>query len=160
ASALFTQLKAQTATPPDTEWLHYAGDLASTRYRPFDQINASNFNKLEVAWQFRTDSFGERPDINLQSTPLIAKGRLYSTVGPTRDVVCLNGSTGEILWMHREDEAGRRGARQGSGHGVTYWTDGKEERILYVTVGYRLISLDAKTGLPDPAFGTKGVVDL
>jgi quinoprotein glucose dehydrogenase len=151
---------AQNAPFPDSEWHHYAGDLASTRYRPFDQINASNFNKLEVAWQFRTDSFGERPDINLQSTPVLARGRLFSTVGPSRDAVCLNAVTGEILWMHREDEAGRRGARPGSGHGVTYWTDGREERIFYVTVGYRLISLDAKTGLPDPTFGVKGAVDL
>jgi quinoprotein glucose dehydrogenase len=73
---------------------------------------------------------------------------------------CLNAATGEILWMHREDEGGRRGARGGAGHGVAYWTDGNNERVLYVTPGYRLFSLDAKTGLPDPAFGLQGVVDL
>ena len=156
---------APASAIPDTEWHNYAGDLASTRYRPFDQIDASNFNKLEVAWQFRTDSFGERPDSNLQATPLLARGRIFCTVGPARDVVCLNGSTGEILWMYRQEEPGRRGARGGSGHGVSYWTDGdgtgrNEERVLFVTPGYRLISLDAKTGIPDPAFGVNGVVDL
>jgi quinoprotein glucose dehydrogenase len=145
---------------PDTEWHHYAADLASTRYSPLDQIHSGNFDKLETAWTFRTDSFGAQPDGGLQSTPVLAKGQLYCAVGPNRDVVCLSAASGEILWMHREDEGARRGARGGAGHGVDYWTDGTNERILYVTPGYRLISLDAKTGIPDPAFGVKGVVDL
>ena len=51
----------------------------------------------------------------------------------------------------RRAAKGARGAaapRQLSGRGVAYWTDGKEERILYVTPGYRLVALDAKTGAP------------
>src|SRR5258708_37214182 len=67
-----------------------------------------------------------------------------------------------MLWMHSENE-GARGAsapRKLSGHGVSYWTDGNDERILYVTPGYRLIALDAKTGVPVAAFGKNGVVDL
>ena len=70
--------------------------------------------------------------------------------------------TGELLWMHSENE-GPRGAaapRQLSGRGLAYWTDGTEERILYVTPGYRLIALDAKTGIPSQRFGKAGVVDL
>jgi quinoprotein glucose dehydrogenase len=74
----------------------------------------------------------------------------------------LDPLTGEMLWMHRYDEAerGRLAPRQLSGHGVSYWTDGNEERILFVTPGYRLIALDAKTGLRIPGFGTDGIVDL
>jgi len=74
----------------------------------------------------------------------------------------LDPATGELLWMHSENE-GQRGAsapRQLSGRGLSYWTDGQEERILYVTPGYRLIALNAKTGIPVPSFGTNGVVDL
>src|SRR5262249_38957539 len=41
---------------------HYTGDLAGTRYSPLDQINADNFNKLEVAWRFKTDNLGTRPE--------------------------------------------------------------------------------------------------
>ena len=44
--------------------------------------------------------------------------------------------------------------------GLAYWTDGKEARILYVTPGYRLIALDAKTGNYATRFGQGGVVDL
>src|SRR2546428_4237941 len=92
----------------------------------------------------------------------MVRGVLYSTGGSRRAVVALDAATGELLWTHREDE-GMRGTyapRQLSGHGLAYWTDGKEERILYVTPGYRLIALNAKTGAPIPGFGKNGVVDL
>src|SRR5712672_3378144 len=144
------------------EWRTYGGDLASTRYAPLDQIKADNFNKLEVAWRFKTDSLGPRPEFKLEATPLMVHGVLYSVGGSRRAVVAVDPATGEMLWMHSENEGARGAAapRQLSGHGLAYWTDGKEERILYVTPGYRLIALDAKTGARIPTFGKDGVVDL
>jgi quinoprotein glucose dehydrogenase len=155
---------ATTAGPaqPDTEWRHYAADQANTRYSPLAQITADNFNDLEVAWSFKTDVLGARKEYQFESTPLLVKGRLFTTAGSRRDCVALDAATGELLWMHRVDE-GARGSnspRQLSGHGVSYWTDGTQERILYVTIGYQLVSLDAATGIPDPAFGKGGIVDL
>ena len=155
------QLSAQSAAN-GSEWPSYGADLANTRYRPLDQINAANFNKLEIAWRFKTESLGPRPEFKLEGTPLMVKGVVYTTAGSRRAVVALDAGTGELLWMHSEQE-GERGTnapRQLSGHGVAYWTDGKEERILYVTPGYRLVALDAKTGVPVPSFGKNGVVDL
>ncbi len=144
------------------EWRTYGGDLGSTRYAPLDQINASNFNQLEVAWRFKTESLGPRPEFQYEGTPLFVHGTLFVTAGTRRDVVALDAKTGEMLWMHSENEGKRaeNAPRQLSGHGVAYWTDGREERILYVTPGYRLIALDAKTGVPVPTFGNKGIVDL
>jgi quinoprotein glucose dehydrogenase len=144
------------------EWTTYGGDLASTRYAPLDQINAANFGKLQLAWRFKTDSLGPRPEFQFESTPLMIHGVVYTTGGSRRAVVALDAATGEMLWMHSENE-GARGAnapRQLSGHGLAYWTDGKEERILYVTPGYRLIALDAHTGIRVPGFGKDGIVDL
>jgi len=146
----------------DGEWPTYGADLGNTRYRPLDQINASNFNKLVVAWRFKTDNLGTRPENKLEGTPLMVNGVLYATAGTLRAVVALDAATGEQLWMHCERE-GPRGAaapRQLSGRGLAYWSDGKEERILYVTPGYRLIALDAKTGAPIASFGQNGAVDL
>jgi len=154
-------LLAQTGAR-NGEWPTYGADLGNTHYSPLDQINAGNFDKLQVAWRLKTDNFGPRPETNLQSTPLMVKGVLYTTAGTRRAVVAANAATGEVLWMHSEDE-GARGAnapRQLSGRGLAYWTDGREERILYVTPGYRLIALSAKTGVPVPSFGRNGVVDL
>ena len=146
----------------DGEWPSYAADLAGTRYRPLDQINASNFSKLEVAWRFKTDSIGNRPEYKLEGTPLMVNGVVYATAGSRRAAIALDAATGELLWVHGEHE-GERGAaapRQLSGRGLAYWTDGKQERILYVTPGYRLICLDAKTGQPVASFGKSGKVDL
>src|SRR5687767_2435426 len=144
------------------EWPTYGGDLGNTKYAPLDQITAANFNSLEVAWRFKTDNLGPRPEFNLQSTPLMVKGVLYSTGGTRRAVVALDAATGEQLWMHSENEGARGTAapRQLSGRGLAYWSDGKEERILYVTPGYTLVALDAKTGNRVPGFGTNGIVDL
>jgi quinoprotein glucose dehydrogenase len=144
------------------EWTTYGGDLGNTRYAPLDRITAANFSSLEVAWRFKVDNLGPRPEFNLQSTPLMVKGVLYSTGGTRRAVVALDAATGEQLWMHSEHE-GPRGAaapRQFSGRGLAYWTDGAEERILYVTPGYRLVALDARTGTRVPGFGNGGIVDL
>src|SRR5688572_25468130 len=142
----------------DGEWTTYGGDLASRRYRPFDQINRDNFNDLEVAWRFKTDALGPAPEFNFQATPLMVNGVLYTTAGSRRAVVALDAATGEMLWMHRLDE-GKRGAaapRRLSGRGLAHWTDGKEERIVYVTPGYQMIALDAKLGRRVPGFGKSG----
>ena len=144
------------------EWTTYGGDLANTRYSPLNQINADNFSTLEVAWRFKTDSLGPRPEYQFESTPLMVHGVVYSTAGSRRAVVALDAATGELMWIHSEREGARGAAapRQLSGRGLAYWTDGSEERILYVTPGYRLIALDAKTGMPATSFGKDGVVDL
>jgi quinoprotein glucose dehydrogenase len=139
----------------NAEWRTYGGDLGSTRYAPLDQINRINFKSLEVAWRFKTDNLGPGLEFNLQSTPLMVNGVLYSTAGTRRTVVALDAGTGELLWFYKIDE-GKRGAaapRLLSGRGLAYWSDGTEERIVYVTPGYQMIALNAKTGRPVPGFG-------
>src|ERR1700719_1653386 len=144
------------------EWTSYGADLGNTRYSPLDQISADNFSKLQVAWRFKTESLGPRVEYNLDATPLMAKGVVYSVAVTRRAVLPLDAATGELLWVHGEREGARGAAapRQLSGRGLSYWTDGREERIYYVTPGYRLIALNAKTGAPVPGFGQNGVVDL
>jgi len=144
------------------EWRTYGGDLGNTHYSPLDQINAANFSKLQIAWRFKTENLGPRPEFNFEGTPLMANGVIYTTAGTRRAVAALDAGTGELLWVHGEREGARGTAapRQLSGRGLAYWTDGREERILYVTPGYRLIALDAKTGNVAPTFGNGGIVDL
>ena len=154
---------AQQLTPSG-EWRHYGGDLSGTKYSPLDQIDRDNVGELQIAWRWRTDNFGPRLDFYYQATPLMIGGVLYTTAGWNRNVVAIDGATGETLWMHRYDEGdrGSRGpVRASAGRGVAYWTDGRDdERIIYVTRGYRLIALNARTGLPVATFGEEGIVDL
>ena len=144
------------------EWRAYGGDLSNTHYSPLSQINATNFSKLQVAWRFKTQNLGPNPEFNFEATPLMVHGVMYSTAGSRRAVVALDAGSGELLWVHREEEGARGAAapRQLSGRGLAYWTDGREERLLYVTPGYRLVSLDAQTGNRVPSFGDRGIVDL
>lgn len=152
------------------EWPVYHGNLAQQHYSPLDQIAADNFDDLEVAWTFKTDNLGTRPEYKLVGTPLMVGGRLYATGGTRRSVVALDAATGELLWVHGEKE-GVRGAaspRQLSGRGVAYWSDAAaldrsrsaDERIFYVTPGFRLVALDARTGQRVSSFGDAGWIDL
>ena len=152
----------QPAPPAGSDWRSYAGDLRNQHYSPLAQITGSNFNALEVAWRFKTDSLGPRPEFKLEGTPLMVNGVLYTTAGTRRAVVALDAVTGELRWVHAEYEGARAAAspRQLSGRGVAYWTDGRDERILYITTGYRLVALDARTGSRIAAFGADGIVDL
>jgi quinoprotein glucose dehydrogenase len=166
ASGLTARLAGQAAGQPSTrngDWTHYTADMRGTKYSPLDQINASNFNQLEVAWRFKTDNLGTRPEFKLEGTPLAIRGTLYTTAGTRRSVVALDGRTGELIWTHSYREGNRAAIapRQLSGRGVAYWTDGRnDERIIYMTTGYRLVELNAKNGSMIQSFGEGGVVDL
>src|SRR3954470_21483747 len=126
AGLLVTSASAQTGAK-NGEWRTYGGDLGSTRYSPLDQINASNFDKLKVAWRFNTANLGPQPEFNFEATPLMARGVIYSVAGSRRDVVALDAATGEMLWMHTEKEGPRGDAapRRLSGRGLAYWTNGQ-----------------------------------
>src|ERR1700685_1585871 len=89
------------------EWRTYGGDLGNTRYSPLDQINAANFGKLQVAWRFSTANLGPRPEFNFESTPLMVGGVIYTVAGARRDVVALDATNGELLWVHTEIEGAR-----------------------------------------------------
>ncbi|HVZ28317.1 MAG TPA: PQQ-binding-like beta-propeller repeat protein, partial [Rhizomicrobium sp.] len=171
--ALTPFIMGQAASPgqpygqPSTakgDWPMYFADPSGSRYLPFDQINASNFNKLEVAWHFKTDSLGAKPEYKLEGTPIEVNGTVYVTAGSRRDVIALDAATGELKWVYSLNEGARASAwapRQLSGRGVSYWTDGNgDERIIYITTGYRLVQLDAHTGRPVESFGDHGMVDL
>jgi glucose dehydrogenase len=142
------------------EWRVWGADLWSTRYAPLDQINASNFGSLRKIWQWNAGAFGS--DEYYRTTPLYANGRLFTVATTRRVATALDPATGETLWMWRLDEGIRwqKAPRQFAGRGLAYWTDGRNERVIVVTPGYHMASLDAKTGVPDPKFGTNGVVDL
>src|SRR5580658_440306 len=146
-AALAVCSSAALSAPQSVDWPLYAGDTSGSRYKPLGQINASNFSSLEVAWHFKTDNIGNRPEFKLEGTPIEVGGVVYATAGSRRAVVALDAATGELIWVHGEKEGARGAAapRQLSGRGPAYWSDGKEARILYVTPGYRLIALDAHT---------------
>jgi quinoprotein glucose dehydrogenase len=152
-------------SPHVTEWLANRGDLASTSYSPLSQINRDNFGTLRIAWRWKSDNFGPTPEFYYRVTPLMADGVLYTTAGLRRNVVAIDATTGETLWMYRLDEGERSTSapRRNSGRGVAYWRNPnarESSRVYTITPGFQLIALDARTGQPIQAFGNNGIVDL
>ncbi|MGH7581680.1 MAG: PQQ-binding-like beta-propeller repeat protein [Gemmatimonadales bacterium] len=142
------------------EWRYWGADAWSTRYSPLDQINAANFNSLQVAWQWNAAEFG--PDEYYRTTPLFADGRLFTVANQRRDAFAIDPGTGKTLWHWTIDEGirWRKAPRRFAGRGLAYWTDGRDERVIVITPGYHLVSIDARTGKADPRFGKDGIVDL
>jgi quinoprotein glucose dehydrogenase len=156
-----------SASSSDTEWRFFGGDAGATRYSPANQIHADNVRDLRVAWRWSARNFGPRPANQMQVSPLIVDGVMYTTAGINRDVVALDAATGQLLWHWRPTGELLRWfdiidpLARTAGRGVTYWTDGAgDERIFVVMGSYMLVALDAKTGRQVSNFGTDGVVDL
>jgi quinoprotein glucose dehydrogenase len=145
------------------EWRAYRGEPGSTGYSALDQITRDNVKNLQVAWTWKFDNFGSGAGetVATETTPLMVNGVLYFTAGARRTVVAARAAPGETLWTWRPDEGRRCDEAPRKVHrGVAYWTDGKEERIVVVTPGFQLVSLDAKTGQLAAQFGSRGIVDL
>ena len=153
---------APTPSGPSVDWRSYGGNLANWRYSPLDQLTQDNIASVKPAWRWKSDNYGSNPEYRNESTPIVVNGTMYFTAGNERWVVAVNALTGANKWSwHLEEgERGRVSPRRSSGRGVSYWTDGTDERIFTITPGFLLAALGAKTGLPVAGFGTDGIVDL
>jgi quinoprotein glucose dehydrogenase len=173
SSLLLVALLAVIATLPPAwsepigEWRSYGHDLAGTKYTPLDQIDGSNVGKLGIVWRWRSpdNEIGKQfPDLmrwTHQVVPLMVGGVLYAS-SSFGTVTAIEASSGTQRWQF--DPQSYLGGTPAQGifihRGVSYWSDGEDERIIYGTPDARLIALDAKTGKPIPTFGNAGQVDL
>lgn len=149
AASISLLATASLCSGKDVDWQAYGGDKAGTRYSQLQQINTKNVKNLKVAWQYDT---GEgRGDS--QTEPIIIDGVLYG-VTPKHRIIALNAATGALLWKFDSGLEAR-----GPNRGLTYWSDGSENRILVGILSF-LYALDAKTGRPIESFGSGGRIDL
>lgn len=159
AAATSSSLKAQLTGTENGEWRYLGGDAGHTRSSALNQINASNFDKLKVAWIFRGDNFGPGLEFTARATPLYVDGVLYTVIGQRRQVVAIDAATGETKWTFREPETSRyyRSPRTDFGKGVAYAkVDGRG--VIYIsTPGFFLWALDARTGRPLENWGAAPV---
>ena len=155
----------------DGEWRTYAGDQGSTKYSPLDQIDATNFDELQIAWRWQSADGAldlealrdERTGVSirgLQATPLMVDGTLYLSTAMYQ-AAAIDAGTGDTIWVY--DPQVYLGGQPTHGYGsrgVAYWTDGEEARIFWGTSEGYLLAVDARTGQPATGFGTNGRVDL
>ncbi len=87
------------------DWAFITGNTYGQRYSTLDQINAGNFEQLEVVWVWDGSAF---PNVNARATPIYVNGKLISVAGERRHVVATDAGTGETLWSWVEPETLRR----------------------------------------------------
>lgn len=162
ALGLALPLGAQQLGTENGEWRYWGGDERSSRYSPLDQINAENFEDLEVVWRWKAANYGPSVDYIYRATPLYVKGKLYTVAGQRRTAVCIDAATGETLWMWRPKPNPRweDTTRKSYGKGLAYAEVDGRDVIYLITGGFYLVALDAETGDPIPYFGMNGIVDL
>src|SRR5688500_1859851 len=139
---------AAAQTDRSREWSAYGGGPEQTRHSSLQQINRGNVSQLQVAWTYDTGETG-----GLQTQPIVADGVLYALT-PSHKAFALRATTGEVLWTFDS-----KIKVQGANRGVMYWSEGNERRIFAPVDDY-LYALDARTGVPVPAFGDRGRIDL
>ena len=147
----------------EISWKHFGGEMSAQRYSSIDQINNKNVNDLEIAWRWKSKDFGSFQEIRNVSMPIMRNGLVFIGVGSTRSIAAIDAENGETVWIWHPNEGDRfsSAARKDSGKGVAYFEDGNEKkRVIVITPGYQLVSLDADTGIADENFGINGIVDL
>jgi quinoprotein glucose dehydrogenase len=122
-----------------SRWERFGGGPENTHYSSLAQIHRGNVQQLKVAWTY--DSGDGYEGSTIECNPIVIEGVLYATTTTLR-VIALNAATGKLIWSY-DGLNGTKGQFPVN-RGVTYWTDGKQARIL-VTLNSDLISLDART---------------
>jgi quinoprotein glucose dehydrogenase len=146
---------SQTSSDRWRSWGVFGGGSDNIHYSSLDQINRENVKSLQVAWTF--DTGDQHPKSEFECNPIVVDGVLYSTT-PSGNVIALDAASGTLRWRFNANE-GLRNIGKVRNRGVTYWSDGKDQRI-FVGVRQYLLALDARTGKPVPAFGKDGRIDL
>ena len=168
AVALYIFFGSVAAAQTTAEWSHYAADAAATKYSPLDQINRENVHRLSIAWRWKSIDYGADDKLKVrannifETTPAKLPGRLMLSTGLGL-ATSIDPANGEIQWVYNPFDEGIEPSFNSMGmaisRGGTAWSDGDQSRLIFTSNGY-LVSLDARTGKPDPSFGDNGKVDL
>ncbi|WP_443751405.1 outer membrane protein assembly factor BamB family protein [Asticcacaulis solisilvae] len=148
-----------TSDASGADWPWYHGNPHGTHYSTLDQITTANVKGLKVAWTFDSgDAVGEGGNqSDMEGNPMIVRERLYF-VSPKGRLFCLDAATGKRIWLF-DPSFGDVIATKQRLRGVSYWSGGADERILFTFKG-KLMAVDAVTGRLAAGFGHDGAVDL
>ncbi|HEV8052014.1 MAG TPA: PQQ-binding-like beta-propeller repeat protein [Parachlamydiaceae bacterium] len=148
-SLLLFGCDSSTEEAAGRDWGEFLGGPGRNQYSTLEQINRSNVNRLQVAWEYHTQDSGQ-----MQCNPLIVDGVLYGMTASTQPFA-VDAATGKELWKRSSEDA----VQYNTSRGLTYWVKGEDRRILF-TNGSWLYALDAKTGMPVASFGQNGRTSL
>jgi len=144
-----------------TTWDNYGGSKENIHYSSLTEIDTSNVNQLQVAWEFHTGDSDRMTQI--QTNPIIVDSFLYG-VSPKLKLFALNAATGEKKWIF--DPVDTTNVK-GTGYfmmnvcrGVTFYSSGEKDRRIFYAASSNLFCIDANSGKLVESFGDKGKIDL
>ena len=138
------------------DWPVYQGGKSSNQYSSLRQITPQNVHLLAPAWEYHSENGDSLERTQIQCNPIIINGILYGT-SPKLKVFALNAATGKRLWEFNPNK--ETNYAMNVNRGVTFWTDGKEKRILFAA-GSELFALNTANGQLIETFGDNGKVNL
>ena len=157
AAAVSCASPGPSAAREDVDWRVTGGEPGMTRFSPLDQITRKNVKSLRVAWVYHAGDASPQNRSEIQATPIVVRGVLYST-SPSLALFALRAATGQLLWRF-DPFAGQSRRESHVNRGVAYWESGTDQRLFY-TAGRRIWCIDAATGRPVTTFGERGSIDL
>lgn len=144
-------------------WTVYGGSKESTHYSPLTQIDTSNANLLQPAWEYHTGDGDSMTQI--QVNPLIIDNTMF-VISPHLKLIALDAATGKQRWIYDpvEDTAGASNNSERFMYnvcrGLSCYTDASGNRRLFYSANANLYCINAVTGKPVPDFGNRGKIDL
>ena len=152
-----------SSTEKHTTWENYGGSKKGIRYSSLTEIDTSNVHLLQPAWIFNTGDADTAKFSQIQCNPIIIDSIMYVT-SPTLKLFALHAGTGKKIWEFNPDSLYRNEKFFhfiiNNNRGVTYWTDGKEDKRIFFVTGSVLNCLNAMTGEIIKSFGNNGIKDL
>jgi quinoprotein glucose dehydrogenase len=148
-------------------WNVYGGAKDAMHYSSLTEVDTTNVSQLQIAWVYHTGDADTESHSQIQCNPVIIDGIMYALT-PAMKLFALDAAKGKKIWIFdpkffiagdTSDQA-KEATNLNNGRGVTYWTDGKDDKRIFYSAGYYLICVNASTGKVITTFGENGRIDL
>ncbi|HEY5462451.1 MAG TPA: PQQ-binding-like beta-propeller repeat protein [Hanamia sp.] len=149
-------------------WNVYGGTKDALHYSSLTDVDTNIVNHLQVAWVYHTGDADTSIHSQIECNPIIVDSIMYAT-SPKLKLFAINAATGKQQWLFDPvvsfssdtvSQSKLSAIFSNACRGVAYWTDGKNDKRIFYTAGYYLISVNAATGKLINTFGTNGRIDL
>lgn len=153
----------QSSDTAYTSWPQYKGSNENIHYSSLTQVDTSNVTQLQVAWEYHTRDADTTNHSQIQCNPIVVDGILYG-VSPQLKLFAIDAQTGQEKWQFNPFDSLKGNKRSffnmNNSRGVTYWSDGANDKRIFYTAGSDLHCINAVTGKLINTFGNGGKLDL
>jgi quinoprotein glucose dehydrogenase len=162
---IFCLFSCNTSHKKDySNWMVNGGSKETIRYSSLTQIDTTNVNELQVAWTYHTNDADTVNHSQIQCNPIVIDGVLYGT-SPQMKLFAIDAATGRQRWVFNPFDSIATANKSffyimNNCRGITYWSDGKNDKRIFYTAGSDLLCINAETGKLQTQFGVNGKIDL